>query len=92
MTKKSRSSYAKYGYGVVNGNMQYGRFEPADNDDGYEFVGYGHYIAITTVSTDIDGGSPILTLAYDDLAAGIYAPSVIDITADGEVILVASQL
>lgn len=31
-------------------------------------------------------------LAYDDLAAGIYAPSVIDITADGEVILVASQL
>jgi hypothetical protein len=31
-------------------------------------------------------------LAYDDLAAGIYAPSVIDVTADGELIIVASQL
>ena len=31
-------------------------------------------------------------LAYDDLAAGIYAPSVLEVNENGELVLVACQL
>lgn len=31
-------------------------------------------------------------LAYDDIAAGMYAPSVIDVTENGELLMVVPQL
>ena len=65
--KKTRSIYDSYGYGFVNGVEQYGRYEPTENDEGYELVGYGRYIAIEGVYKDIDGGSPILTIGFDTL-------------------------
>lgn len=65
--KKNRSIYDSYGYGIQNGYEQYGRFEPAEDGDGFEFVGYGHYIAIEVMSKDIDGGSPIITIGYDTM-------------------------
>ena len=65
--KRNRNIYDSYGYSIQNGYEQYGRFEPAEEGEGFEFVGYGRYIAIETVSKDIDGGSPILTIGYDTL-------------------------
>ena len=65
--KRNRNIYDSYGYSIQNGYEQYGRFEPAEEGEGFEFVGYGRYIAIETVSIDIDGGSPILTIGYDSL-------------------------
>lgn len=47
------------------------------------------YRDAASVDDEWSGEKP---LAYDDLAAGIYAPSVLDVTADGELILLASQL
>ena len=64
---KNRNVYDSYGYSIQNGVEQYGKFEPAEDGEGCEFVGYGRYIAIETVSKDIDGGSPILTIGYDTL-------------------------
>lgn len=62
--KKVRSIYDSYGYAVVNGTKQYGRYESDGDEDEPVFVGYGNYIGVESVLTDIDGGSPILTLAY----------------------------
>ena len=64
---KPRNIYDSYGYGMVNGVEQYGRFEPVDDGKDREFVGYGRYIAIESVSTDIDGGSPILAIGFETL-------------------------
>ncbi len=65
--KKSKSIYASYGYGIVDGVEQYGRYEPGEDEDEFEFVGYGRRVAIDRVSKDIDGGSPILTIGFDTL-------------------------
>ena len=62
--KSVRNIYDSYGYGIVNGIEQYGRFEPAENDEPDERAGYGRYIAIEGVYKDIDGGSPILTIGF----------------------------
>lgn len=69
MAKKNkiRNIYDAYGYKIVDGKEQYGRYEPTGEDDEFEFVGYGNYIAVERVSKDIDGGSSILTIGYDTL-------------------------
>ncbi len=61
---KTRSAYASYGYDMVDGTKHYGRFKPAKDGKGTEFIGYGNYIAVDNVLTDIDGGCPILKIGY----------------------------
>ena len=64
---KNRSIYDAYGYSVQNGYQQYGRYEPARDGEGTEFVGYGRYIAIEMLSRDLDGGASVVTIGYDTL-------------------------
>lgn len=65
--KKNRSVYDSYGYELQNGREMYGHYEPAKDDDGVVFVGYGRYVAIEMISNDIDDGTPILTIGYETL-------------------------
>lgn len=68
MAKKSKVKiiYQVYGYSTIDGKEQYGRYEKTEDDE-WEFVAYGRYIAIERVARDIDGGSPILTIGFDTL-------------------------
>ena len=68
MAKKSKvkNIYQAYGYSTIDGKEQYGRYEKTEDDE-WEFVAYGRYIAIERVARDIDGGSPILTIGFDTL-------------------------
>lgn len=62
--KKARSIYSSYGYDIVDGVKQYGKYEFSKDGKSTEFIGYGYYIGIEKVLEDIDGGCPILTLGY----------------------------
>lgn len=69
MAKKkiAKNIFDRYGYSLVDGVEQYGRYEPSEDGKGMDFVGYGRYVAVARIAKDIDGGSPIITLEYDAL-------------------------
>lgn len=67
MANKSRSIYDCFGYEQINGVWFYGKSEYNAGTKSFEFIRYGRYIAVEQVSIDMDGGSPILRIAYETL-------------------------
>lgn len=60
----SKTILDMYGYSLVNGCRQYGRYESSKDGKETEFVAYGKYIGIELISEDLDGGSPIVTIGF----------------------------
>ena len=64
---KGKTAFDSFGYGFINGKECYGKFVYDKESESVNLVKYGRYIAIEKVCKDLDGGAPVLTIAYDTL-------------------------
>lgn len=62
-----KNAYSNYGYEVVDGSLNYGRYIYNHNSKSMDFISYGRYVGISTICRDLDGGDTVVTIEFDDI-------------------------